>query len=183
MKLKKAHSQYLARKIAKDIISCPFIQANKDMNEIAEVINEIILQDLHKEEKLDEEVNKVLSTREDDIEFYNVDQRELFWMIKKRKAKEFDVLLRLEDRFANIAHLIMDYLFEEDLIHYSVIDNKVKNVIIKSMDDFMQGFDEADKATYEKIKNYKRKLIPGTEDYDLIYARLYEEELIRKGLI
>jgi hypothetical protein len=38
-------------------------------------------------------------------------------------------------------------------------------------------------AAYEKIKNYKRKLIPGTEDYDLIFKRLYEEELIKKGLL
>jgi hypothetical protein len=183
MRLKKTHSQYLARKIAKDIANCSFIQVNRDMNEITDIIHNIIIKDLEQEEKLDEQVNKLLDKREDDIEFYNADGRELFWMIKKKIAKDYDVLLRLEDRFANMAHIMMDYLFEEDLIHYNVIDNKVKNIITDSMDAFMQGFDEADKATYEKIQNYKRKIIPGTEDYDLIYARLYEEELIRKGLI
>ena len=34
-----------------------------------------------------------------------------------------------------------------------------------------------------KIKNYTRKLIYGTEDYDLVYHRLYEEELIKRGLL
>jgi hypothetical protein len=47
----------------------------------------------------------------------------------------------------------------------------------------MQGFDDADTAAYEKIKGYKRKLIPGTDDYNDIFHRLYEEELLRRGLL
>ena len=47
----------------------------------------------------------------------------------------------------------------------------------------MSGFDDADTAAYEKIKNYQRKLIPGTDDYNDIFNRLYEEELVRRGLI
>ena len=35
----------------------------------------------------------------------------------------------------------------------------------------------------DDLKNYKRKIIPGTEEYDLIYHRLYEEELTKRGLI
>ena len=51
------------------------------------------------------------------------------------------------------------------------------------MDDFIKGFEKADGAVMDKLKNYKRKLIPGTEDYDLVYERLYEEELIKRGLM
>ena len=98
-------------------------------------------------------------------------------------ANEFGVNLNFEDRFSNIAHLIMDYLYEEDFIHFTVNDNQVKNIISNSIDGFMKGYDEADTLAYEKIKTYKRKLIPGTEDYDAVFNRLYEEELIRKGLI
>ena len=47
----------------------------------------------------------------------------------------------------------------------------------------MQGFEDADSDVLTKIKSYKRKLIPGTEDYDVVYHRLYEEELIKRGLI
>ena len=31
-----------------------------------------------------------------------------------------------------------------------------------------------------KLKIIKEKLIPGTEDYDLVYHRLYEEELTKE---
>jgi hypothetical protein len=49
--------------------------------------------------------------------------------------------------------------------------------------DFMKVFVDIDKLVNERIDNYKRKLIPGTEDYSLIYNRLYEEVLVRKGLM
>ena len=98
-------------------------------------------------------------------------------------ANEFGVNLNFEDRFSNIAHSIMDYLYEEDFIHFTVNDNQVKNLIANYIGDFIKGYDEADSAAYEKIKSYKRKLIPGTEDYDIVFNRLYEEELIKKGLI
>ena len=104
-------------------------------------------------------------------------------MTKKRLANDFGVILNNEDRFSDIAHKILDYLWEEDFIHYTCSDNQIKNVIFASLDDFIKGFDKADFEVMAKLRNYKRKLIPGTEDYDLVYHRLYEEELTKRGLI
>ena len=39
-----------------------------------------------------------------------------------------------------ILHKIMDYLWEEDFIHYVCSDNQVKNVIFGSLDDLNQRF-------------------------------------------
>jgi hypothetical protein len=104
-------------------------------------------------------------------------------MTKKRLANDFGVILNNEDRFSDIAHKILDYLWEEDYVHFTVSDNQVKNLIFNAIETFLKGYEEADEVVFEKIKNYKRKLIPGTEEYDLVYQRLYEEELIRKGLM
>ena len=182
MKLRKQHTNFLARKITKDLISSDFIEVRKDRMAIIEECEKILLQDIEKEIKLDEQVNIILENMEDDIQFYNADFKQLFWMTKKL-ANEFDVNLNFEDRFSNIAHNIMDFLYEEDFIHFTVSDNQVKNLISNAITVFIKGYDEADSLAYEKIKNYKRKIIPGTEDYDLIFKRLYEEELIKKGLL
>jgi len=183
MKLKKQHSNYIARKITNDLISQDFVEVRKEKALITEVCVNILDEDIAKEIKLDEHVDALLDENEDDIEFYNADYRQLFWMTKKRLANDFDVSLNMEDRFSNIAHNIMDYLYEEDFIHFIVNDNQVKNLISNSIAEFIKGYDEADTVAYEKIKTYKRKLIPGTEDYDIVYHRLYEDELIRKGII
>lgn len=183
MKLKKQHASYISRKITNDLITSDFIEIRKDKNAIAAECERILIEDIEKEIALDERVAEMLEDKEDDIEFYNADFRQLFWMTKKRLANEYDVILNFEDRFSNIAHNIMDYLYEEDFIHFEVNDNQVKNVISNSINAFIKGYDEADSLAYEKIKNYKRKLIPGTEDYEIVFKRLYEEELAKKGLI
>jgi len=183
MKLKKQHASYISRKITKDIVNSSFIEVRKEKSMIAEVCERILNDDIQKEIELDDAVDDLLEEQEADIEFYKADYRQLFWMTKKRMANDFGVNLNFEDRFSNIAHAIMDYLYEEDFIHFIVNDNQVKNLISTSISDFIKGYDEADTLAYEKIKTYKRKLIPGTEDYDIVFYRLYEEELIKKGLI
>lgn len=183
MKLKKKHSPYISRKITKDLINTDFIEIRKDKAVITEICENILNEDVQKEIALDEAVNEILENQEDEIEFYKADYRQLFWMTKKRMANEYGVNLNFEDRFSNIAHKIMDFLYEEDYIHFEVNDNQVKNIIANSIGNFIKGYDEADSAAYEKIKNYKRKLIPGTEDYDMVFNRLYEEELVRRGLL
>ena len=183
MKLKKQHSNFIARKITKDLINTDFIEIRKDKALITQESENILNDDIQKEIDLDNAVDDLLEEQEQEIEAVNADYRQLFWMTKKRLANEYGVNLNFEDRFSNIAHQIMDLLYEEDFIHFTVSDNQVKNLISTSINDFIKGYDEADTAAYEKIKTYKRKLIPGTEDYDAIFNRLYEEELIKKGLI
>jgi len=183
MRMKLHHVPYIARRISRDLANCEFVEVRKTKDEITAEIARIIDADFDKEHDLDEKVADILDEQEEEIEFLNADYRQLFWLTKKRLANEFGVLLNNEDRFSDIAHQILDFLWDEDFIHYTCSDNQIKNIIFASIDEFLKGFEKADDAVTEKIKNYKRKIIPGTEDYDLVYERLYEEELIKRGLI
>jgi uncharacterized protein len=183
MRLKLHHTSYLSRKIAKDLMHCDFVEIRKEIHSIEDEIEKILDEDIENELDLEDKVNEILENQEENIEFYNADYKQLFWMTKKRLANEHNVILNSEDRFKDIAHKISGYLWDEDYIHFIVSENLVNNVIFTSIETFLKGFDEADEIVHEKIQHYKRKLIPGTEDYDLVYQRLYEEELVRKGLI
>jgi hypothetical protein len=183
MRLRLHHTPYISRRVARDLANSPFVDIRRTKDEIAIEVERIMDEDIENELDLDEKVAELLEEKEEEIEFYNADYKTLFWMTKKRLANEAGVILNFEDRFNHIAHEILDFLWEEDYIHYTVSDNQIKNIIFQSLDKFVQGFDEADSAVYEKLRNYKRKLIPGTEDYNLIYQRLYEEELLKRGLI
>lgn len=183
MRMKLHHTPYVSRRITRDLISCDFVEVRKEKHSIEAEVERILDADLEKEFGLDEKVQEILEEQEEEIEYLNADRRQLFWMTKKRLANDFGVILNNEDRFSDIAHQILDYLWEEDFIHYTCSDNQIKNVIFASLDDFMKGFEKADHEVMAKLKNYKRKLIPGTDDYDLVYHRLYEEELTQRGLI
>src|SRR5574344_298935 len=173
MRLKLHETTYLSRRITRDLITCDFIEARKDKASIEEQVERILDEDILKEQSLDEKVEEILDSQTEEIEYLNADRRQLFWMTKKRLANDFGVILNKEDRFSDKAHKTLEYLWEEDFIHYVCSDNQVKNVIFASIDDFMKGFERADSEVLAKLRNYKRRLIPGTEEYDLIYHRLY----------
>jgi len=104
-------------------------------------------------------------------------------MIKKRLAPEYGVILNSEERYSNLSHQILNELWEEELIDYTVSENQVRGVILKAIEEYMKSFEEIEDIVLEKMSHYKRKLIPGTDEYDLIFERLYEEELRKRGMM
>ena len=78
MKLKKQHSTYIARKITKDIVNSEFIEVRKEKSLITQECERILNDDIQKEIELDNAVDDLLETQQEDIEFYNADYRQLF---------------------------------------------------------------------------------------------------------
>jgi hypothetical protein len=82
-----------------------------------------------------------------------------------------------------LAHKILDELYENYLAEYDTNENQIKNIIFKSFRSFADAYEAIDDIVYSKIKTMKRELIPGSADYELLYERLYEEELIKRGML
>ncbi len=183
MKIGMPHAPYIANKIALDLFNSDFITFNQGIEPVKECAQQILEDDLQKEKALEQRVEEILDENEDEIEFQRIDRRNMFWLIKKKMADDFGVILSYEDRFNNVAHKILEKLWEESLMDYSVSDNIVKNVIYKSIEKYLNTFEIIEEETIKKIENYKRKLIPGSEDYNLVYERLYKEELQRRGML
>ncbi len=150
---------------------------------VALKVQEMIDENLKIERALDERVKEIIEENYDEIEFIHADERQLFFMIKKRLAPDYGVIMNYDDRYSDLSHKILDELYEEYLIDYSVSDNKVKNVIFKAFKDFAKAYDEIDDIVYNRIQNMKKEYIPGSQEYELIYDRLYEDELKRRGMI
>ena len=182
MKVKAPHAGYIANKISIDLFKTGFIKFAHGRDIIAQKAKEILLEDIQKERSIEEQVEKLLENMEEDIEFLRADYRQLFWMTKKRIAEESGFLLNNEDRYENISHTLLEILVNEDLMEYSVSDNMVRNSIYNSIDSYIKGFVDIEDSVITKLQNYKRKLVPGSEEYDLIYQRLYEEELVHRGM-
>ncbi|EEP6734028.1 DUF507 family protein, partial [Campylobacter jejuni] len=51
-----------------------------------------------------------------------------------------------------------------------------------SIESYLKIYEKLEDEVYEKISNYKTKPIPGSEEYDLIFEKLYQEELRKKGM-
>jgi hypothetical protein len=182
MKVSLSHIPHIASRIAVDLTRSGLATMTHGLEATAHEAEIILIKNIQKEMALEEKVKEIVNANEEQIDYYLADERQLFFMIKKKLAPEFGVILSYEDRYSDIAHQILDQLYEEDLIHYDVSENRIKNIIYDAMTKFIADASEIENAVYEKIKSYKRRMIPGTDEYEILYEKLYKDELARRGM-
>lgn len=182
MKVSLTHVPHISTRIAVDLNRSGLVTMTHGLESVAKEAEGILVANVKKEMALEEKVKEIVSANEEQIDFYLADERQLFFMIKKKLAPQFGVILSYEERYSDIAHQILDALYEEDLIHYDVSENRIKNIIYDAITMFVADTSEIESAVYEKIKSYKRRLIPGTDEYEIMYEKLYKDELNRRGM-
>lgn len=181
MRIKEPHLPYISRKIALDLVNSKLLTINGGLEAIEKIATEILQQDLMKERKLEERVKELLDENEDEMDERNIDRKSMFWLVKKKLADEFGVILSYDDRYSDISTQILETLWKKNVIDYSVSENKVKNIIYLAIESYVKNIENVEDEVLKKIENYKKNLVPGSDEYELVFERLYKEELKRKG--
>ncbi|HIP15049.1 MAG TPA: DUF507 family protein [Sulfurimonas autotrophica] len=182
MKISLKTIPHIANKIAIDLNKSGVVTMTKGLESVAKEAEKVLEENVKKEMILEEKVNEICEENEEEIEFMLADERQLFFMIKKKLAPEYGVILDYEERYSDISHKILDELYEEDLIHFDVTENRIKNIIYNAITSFIADSSEIEDAVMEKIRSYKRKFIPGTDEFEILYEKLYKEELTKRGI-
>ena len=182
MKVTLAQIPHIANRIAVDLARSGLVTMTQGLEPIAAEARHVFEESVKQEAALEARVKEIVSENEDQIDFYQADDRQLFFMIKKKLAPEYGVILSYEDRFSDLAHKVLNAIYEEDLINYDVSENRLKNIIYDAITAFIADNNEIEQAVNEKMKSYQKQLIPGTDEYELRFEKLYREELTRRGL-
>jgi hypothetical protein len=182
MKISLKSIPHIATRVAIDLNKSGVAKMTKGLEPVAHEAEKILIDNIKKEMALEDKAGDICDDNEEEIDFMLVDERQLFFMIKKKLAPEFDVILNYEERYSDISHKILDELYEEDLIHFEVTENRIKNIIYNSITSFIADASEVDDAVMDKIRTYKKRYIPGTDEFDILYEKLYKEELTKRGM-
>jgi hypothetical protein len=182
MKVTLSHVPHVANKVAIELNKSGLVHMTSGLEAVSREAERVLIENIKQEIALEEKVNEIVNDNEEQIDFYLADERQLFWMIKKKLAPEYGVILSYEERFSDIAHKILDALYEEDLINYDVTENRIKNIIYDAMTSFISDNSDIEEAVIDKMRSYKRQYIPGTDEYEILYDKLYLEELQKKGM-
>ena len=182
MKVTLSQVPHIANRVAVDLARSGLVTMTRGMDPIVAEAKNVLEDSVKKEAALEARVKEIVTENEDEIDFYQADDRQLFFMIKKKLAPEFGVILSYEDRFSDIAHKILNAIYEEDLINYEVSESRLKNVIYDAITAFIADNAEIEQAVNEKMKSFQKQLIPGTDEYELRFEKLYREELNRRGM-
>lgn len=182
MKISLKSIPHISNKISIDLNKSGVVTMTKGLEAVANEAEKILVESVKQELALEEKAHEICDENEEEIEFQLVDERQLFFMIKKKLAPEFDVILNYEERFSDISHKILDELYEEDLIHFDVTENRIKNIIYNAITSFIADTSEIEDAVMDKIRSYKRKFIPGTDEFEILHEKLFREELTKRGM-
>lgn len=183
MRIKAPHAAYIARKISLELLKCGYATFKNGTEPVADVAAKILLDDINAERALEERTNELMDANENDIEFMQVDRRTMFGMIKKKLAAQTGFILEHDERYSRISHEILEAIWQKDLMEYNVSENKMKNVIYGAIESYIKNFAKAEAAAFEQLEKREKKLIPGSEQYDLEYEKAYEEQLKKHGII
>jgi len=182
MKISLKSIPHISNKISIDLNKSGVVTMTKGLEAVAHEAEKILVESVNQEMALEDKAYEICDDNEEEIEFQLVDERQLFFMIKKKLAPEFGVILNYEERYSDISHKILDELYEEDLIHFEVTENRIKNIIYNAITSFMADASELEDAVMDKIRSYKKRYIPGTDEFDILHEKLYREELLKRGM-
>ncbi|WP_281747578.1 DUF507 family protein, partial [Helicobacter suis] len=107
MRLKPNHIRYIVNKIAQDLVQSTLLELKGTLESLTQITLSVVQENVDQEVAIDHRARDLLEENLDEIEFMRMDERQLFWMIKKQLALKEDFVLGWEDRCNLLSHKIL----------------------------------------------------------------------------
>ena len=182
MRLKAQHAPYIANKIGLDLVNANFITLEGSLESLSAIALQVLQENIQAERAIDEKARELLEEYTDEIEVYRMDEGDMFRMFKRQIAQDENFSLRWKERCSDLSHHILTRLLKEGVITFKVSDIIIKNIIHKSINEYSKIYEKSEEEVLKKLEKYKKKLVYGSEEYEIVFAKLYEEELRKRGL-
>jgi len=159
----------------------------------AEVIGQVIADDLAVEDRLNDEVRDLLDEYSEYMRRENVSYQEMFRKIKNQLLTQRKVIrasgrdsgdqMKLSrDKVNDLSHKIVAAIRKSRDFRVRKDANELRLALVREMTDLLQMEDRVDRAARDKIRTQKREIAEGGEEYDLLHRRYYAEELKKLGI-
>ncbi|MBI5056214.1 MAG: DUF507 family protein [Nitrospirae bacterium] len=93
MRVPKGWVPVVSREILEELLKKSLIELTVSKEKAAELLNELMLEELTVEDRLNEEVRQMLKKFDSEIEKGRLDYRKLFDMTKQKLVKERNIIL------------------------------------------------------------------------------------------
>ncbi len=86
------------------------------------------------------------------------------------------------DKVNKVAHVVADALAEIDAVDFVEDRNTIRLEIRKILEDLLNQEARIDQAARLKIENQKRTILEGSQEWDILYRKYYNEEVKKLGV-
>jgi uncharacterized protein len=86
------------------------------------------------------------------------------------------------DKVNKLAHVITDALAEMDQVDFIEDRNTIRLEVRKILEELLLQEARIDQAARQKIDSQKRTILEGSQEWDILYRKYYNEEVKKLGL-
>ena len=83
------------------------------------------------------------------------------------------------EKVLHISHLILSHLDQDDGVEYFDDPQQIRQTIVKIIMDEMKNDELIDALVRRKLESQKRGIVEGSDEWDVLYRKYYEEEVAR----
>ena len=83
------------------------------------------------------------------------------------------------EKVLRLSHLILGHLDQDDGVEYFAEPQQVRQDIVKIISDEMKTDEAIDALVRRKIESQKRTIVEGSDEWEVLYRKYYEEESAR----
>jgi len=85
------------------------------------------------------------------------------------------------DKANKVAHVVADALAEMNEVEFLEDRNTIRLEIRKVLEELLNQEERIDQAARQKIENQKRTILEGSQEWDILYRKYYNEEVKKLG--
>lgn len=146
---------------------------------IAQIINTAIEED----RQLEEEAERLVTEHLHLIENEDIRYKTAVMKVKEKLAEERNIHLEPEERLNQVANKIKKYIETDPQVEIFEHPNYIRRVILEKLKSIIREEREIDKEVRQRIRSYSKKIVEGTPEWKILYNRIYEDALKRRGLL
>ncbi len=83
------------------------------------------------------------------------------------------------EKVLHISHLILGHLDKDDGVEYFDEPQEIRQTIVKIIMDEMRNDEAIDALVRKKLESQKKGIVEGSDEWDVLYRKYYEEEVAR----
>ena len=86
------------------------------------------------------------------------------------------------DKVNRVAHVVADALAEMSEVDFVEDRNSIRLEIRRLMEEVLNQEAKIDAAARQKIESQKRTILEGSQEWDILYRKYYNEEVKKLGI-
>ena len=83
------------------------------------------------------------------------------------------------EKILRLSHLVLDRLNHDENVEFFMEPQQLRGDIVRLISEEMKADEAVDALVRRKIETQKRTIVEGSDEWDVLYRKYYEEEAAR----